>query len=445
MASVFAMSRKELDRAEVLLRVRERRMSKRKAAEVLGLSERQLYRLYEAYVDQGPVGLRSRRRGKASNRTLPDEVREHAKRLVRERYADFGPKLACEKLVELHDLRVSVETLRKWMIADGVWTPRSLRAKRVHQPRHRRSCLGELVQIDGSDHEWFEDRGPRCTLLVYIDDATSRLNELRFAESESTFDYFAATRGYLQRHGKPIAFYSDKASIFRIAKRDTAKGPNVTQFARALSELNIDIICANSSQAKGRVERANKTLQDRLVKELRLQGVSTMQEGNRFLPTFMADFNRRFGRAPQSSHDAHRPLNPLDDLDEIFTWQEERKITESLTVHYKRVLYLLEPGPDTAGLRRNRCQVYEYADGRIVIKHDGRALAYRPFDKNPHVHQSDIVANKHLGAVLAFIQKEQVQRDQKRLASKSLTKRQKQRILDGATQQLPDISTLHGT
>ena len=145
------------------------------------------------------------------------------------------------------------------------------------------------------------------------------------------------------------------------------------------------------------MERANNTMQDRLVKELRLQGISTLPEGNRHLPTlptFMVDFNRPFGRPPKSDHDAHRPLNPLDDLDEIFTWQEERKITESLTVHYKRVLYLLEPGPDTAALRRNRCQVYEHADGRIVIKHDGRALAFQPSDKNPHVHQSEVVADK---------------------------------------------------
>jgi hypothetical protein len=430
MASVFAMSGRELDRAEVMLRVRERRMTKRKAAEVLGLGERQLYRLYDAYVRHGPPGLISGLRGRPSNRALPDALREAARSLVRDRYSDFGPLLACEKLAELHDVHVSIETLRKWMIDDGLWTPRLQRDKRVHQPRHRRACLGELVQIDGSDHEWFEDRGPRCTLLVFIDDATSRLMELRFAEAESTFDYFAATRRYLGRHGKPVAFYSDKASIFRVAKQDAAKGPTVTQFARALSELNIDIICANSSQAKGRVERANQTLQDRLVKELRLQDISKMDDGNRYLPTFIEDFNRRFARPPRDDHDSHRPMNPADNIEETFTWQEDRKVTDSLTVHYKRVLYLLEPGPDTTPLRRNQCRVYEHEDGRIVIKHDGRAIPFHPFDKNPHVPQSEVVSNKRLGAVLAFIQQQQDERDQERLASKSLTKRQKQRILD---------------
>jgi hypothetical protein len=428
MAKVFAMSARELNRAEVMLRVRDKRMKKRKAAELLGLSERQFRRLYKRYVSLGPPGLVSRKRGRTSNRKLPEALKAHARSIVIERYRDFGPTLACEKLRELHEVSVSVETLRQWMIEDGLWVPRSQRGKRVHQPRNRRECLGELVQIDGSDHEWFEKRGPRCTLLVYIDDATSKLVELRFAESESTFDYFAATRSHLGRHGKPVAYYSDKASIFRIANQDAMKGPNATQFARALSELNIDIICANSSQAKGRVERANQTLQDRLVKELRLRGISSIEEGNAFLPGFMEDFNRRFAREPKNPHNAHRPLTPLDDLDDIFTLKEERKVSESLTLHYKNVLYLLEPSPETSALRRNRCLVCERDDGTVVIKHEGREVAYRLLDKRPHVHQSEVVSNKRLGAVFAFIQEQQQERDAKRLASKTVTRREKQQI-----------------
>ncbi|MBL4689138.1 MAG: ISNCY family transposase [Nannocystaceae bacterium] len=164
---------------------------------------------------------------------------------------------------------MSRETLRKWLIEAEIWLPRKLR-RRVHQPRNRRECYGELVQIDGSDHRWFEDRGPRCTLLVYIDDATSELMELHFCVSESAFSYFESTKSYLRRHGKPVAFYSDKASVFRVSEKKNqtfVKAP-LTQFGRAMSDLNIDIICANTSQAKGRVERANLTLQDRLVKEL---------------------------------------------------------------------------------------------------------------------------------------------------------------------------------
>ena len=278
------MSSKELDRLAIIRRVVEGRLTQAKAGEFMGLSERQLRRLCAAFEERGPAGLVSGKRGQLSNRRLPDELRAQAVEIVRERYADFGPTLACEKLLEQHALRVSKETLRAWLIGAGVWIPRRERTRTAHQPRHRRECLGELVQIDGCEHAWFEERGPGCTLLVYVDDATSRLMELRFVKSESAFDYFASTSGYLQRHGKPVAFYSDKHSIFRVNHEgSTGRARGVTQFGRALTELNIEIICANSPQAKGRVERMNKTLQDRLVKELRLRAVSTMEAGNAFL------------------------------------------------------------------------------------------------------------------------------------------------------------------
>ena len=201
--------------------------------------------------------------------------------LIRERYHDFGPTLAREKLIELHQITVGKETLRQWMTEAGIWTSRRERKQRIYQPRARRDCLGELVQIDGSHHWWFENRGPKCALLVYIDDATGKLLHLRFAPSENTFDYLQATKTYLEEWGKPIAFYSDKHGVFRsthASEKDRTTG--LTQFGRALYELNIDIICANTPQAKGRVERANRTLQDRLVKELRLRGISTLDDAN---------------------------------------------------------------------------------------------------------------------------------------------------------------------
>jgi transposase len=429
-ARTWTMSAKELDRLEVLGRVIERRLTQRQAAEQLGLSLRQVERLCRALRADGAGGLVSRKRGRPSNRKLPEAVCEHALGLVRARYADFGPTLACEKLTEQHGVVVSRETLRRWMIDAGVWVPRSQRPRRAHQPRHRRSCLGELVQIDGCDHDWFEDRGSRCTLLVYVDDATSRLQELRFVASESAFDYFASTRAYLERYGKPVAFYSDKASIFRVSNSQARQTAGITQFSRALSELNIDIVCANSPQAKGRVERAHLTLQDRLVKELRLRGISTPEAGNAYLPEFQADYNARFGREPASAHDAHRPVRDDEDLARIFTWQEHRKLTRNLTLHYKRVLYLVEPGPDTLRLAGETCRVHEAADGGIEIFHAGRLLPSRAlFDKNPHVSQGAIVANKRLGAVLAKIQADQQERDRQRLSRGSkLTLRQKERI-----------------
>ncbi len=423
------MSAKELDRLEVLGRVVERRLTQRQAAEQLGLSERQVRRLCRALRRQGAAGLVSRKRGRPSNRRLPAVVREQAVALVRERYADFGPTLAGEKLAAQHGVAVSTETLRQWMIGADLWVPRAQRPRRAHQPRHRRSCLGELVQIDGCEHAWFEDRGPKRTLLAYVDDATSRLQELRFAASESAFDYFAATRAYLERYGKPVAFYSDKASIFRVSAPEARSTAGITQFGRALSELNIDILCANTPQAKGRVERAHLTLQDRLVKELRLRGISTPEAGNAYLPEFRADYNERFGREPGSPHDAHRPVRDDEDLDRIFTWQEERKLSRNLTLHYKRVIYLVEPGPETLRLAGKCCRVHEYEDGRIEISHAGQPLPCRVFaDPEPCVRQADIVANKRLGAVLAQIQRDQQERDRQRLASRNLTLRQKERI-----------------
>src|SRR5436309_3277988 len=268
----LTLSMKELDRLQVLTRIAERRLTRRCAAGLLQIGERQVRRLYRAFVQDGAAGLVSRRRGRPSPRRLPAATQERALALIRERYADFGPTFAHQKLTEEHALVLSVETLRGWMSAAGLWVPRAQRARRSYPPRERRACLGELVQLDGSEHAWFEDRGPRCTLLVYVDDATSRLMELCFADTESTFDYFYATRRYLERHGKPMAFYSDRLSVFHVQARDRAQGgPGLSQFGRALRDLNIDSLCANSPQAKGRVERANGTLQDRLVKELRLR------------------------------------------------------------------------------------------------------------------------------------------------------------------------------
>jgi transposase len=428
-AGTVTMSAKELDRLEVLGRVVERRLTQRRAAEQLGLSARQVRRLCRALGRQGAAGLVSRKRGRPSNRKLPPAVREHAVGLVRARYADFGPTLARGKLGEHHGVAVSTETLRQWMIDAGLWVPRSQRPRRAHQPRLRRSGLGELIQIDGCEHGWFEDRGPKCTLLVYVDDATSRLMELRFVASESAFDYFASTRAYLERYGKPVALYSDKASIFRVTASEAKKRPGITQFGRALSELNIDILCANTPQAKGRVERAHLTLQDRLVKELRLHGISTPEAGNAYLPEFRADYNQRFGREPRSPHDVHRPLRDDEDLERIFTWQEERKLSKNLTFHYKRVTYLVEPSPETLALAGERCRVHEHEDGRIEVRHAGQLLPCRVFvDPEPRVRQADIVANKRLGAVLAQVQKDQQERDRQRLASRNLTLREKERI-----------------
>ncbi len=295
---LVTMSDKELHRINVIQSVVEKRMRRRDAAHQLALTERQTQRLLKRYRQSGPLGMNNQSRGRTGNRLLPASLTGQALNIIRERYADFGPTLAREKLAENHGIVLGKETLRRLMIKTGLWVPRKQRAPKIQQPRYRRACCGELIQIDGCDHHWFENRAPACTALVYVDDATSRLMQLRFVKSESTFTYFEATRGYLEKHGKPLALYSDKASVFRINNKNATGGDGFTQFGRAMHELNIQTICANTSSAKGRVERAHLTLQDRLVKELRLRGISSVDAANDFADEFMADYNRRFGKAP---------------------------------------------------------------------------------------------------------------------------------------------------
>lgn len=292
---LVTMSDKELSRINVIQSVVEKRMRRRDAAHQLALTERQTQRLMNRFRESGAAGLANLRRGRPGNHRLPESLKLRVLSLLHDHYSDFGPTLAAEKLRERHNITVSVETLRKWMTADGIWVPYSRRRPRVHQPRYRRDCLGELVQIDGSPHDWFEGRAPKCCLLVFIDDATGRLMHLRFGETESAFDYMMATREYLEQHGKPLAFYSDKHGIFRVNNGGSTT-TGVTQFGRVLSELGIELICANSPQTKGRVERANQTLQDRLIKEMRLEGINSIEAANAWLDTFIADFNRRFAR-----------------------------------------------------------------------------------------------------------------------------------------------------
>ena len=372
-----------------------------------GSGRRQIFRLRRAFVADGPSALASRKRGRPSNRQRGETFRRTVLALVREQYPDFGPTLATEKLAERHGLKIGVETLRQWMMAEGLWIDRHHRLPSPHQPRRRRECLGELVQIDGSEHAWFEDRAPTCTLLAFVDDATSRLMHLRFVASESAFDYFRSTRAYIEAHGKPVAFYSDKHSVFRVNNKDAVGGDGMTQFSRALSELNIDIICANSPQAKGRVERAFGTLQDRLVKELRLAGISSITAANDWLPGFIADHNARFGRTPVNPKDLHRKLMPQEDLDEILVWREERMVTHNLTLHYDRMMIILDPTPLARRLARKKVEVVNYPDGRFSVRFDGTKLPFRTFDKIQTIEPGAIVENKRLGAALTLVKEQQ--------------------------------------
>lgn len=411
---LITASMRELERVKVIAAVVEGRLRCFQAAERLQLGERQISRLCRRYEACGPAGLVSGKRGRPSNRELPVDLRARAMALVRERYADFGPTLACEKLHECHGLVLSKETVRRWMRDAGLWIPRAQRPPKVYQPRARRACFGELVQIDGSDHRWFEDRAPACTLLVYVDDATSRLVALHFTATESTFSYFEATRAYLERYGKPVAFYSDRASVFHCKGHTATPGKGVTHFGRAMYELNIDTFCANSSPAKGRVERAHLTLQDRLVKELRLRGISTVLDANAYAPAFIAAYNARFAKPPRSAFDAHRPLRDDEDLDQLMTWREPRRVTKALTVQYDRVIYLLEDTPANRKLIHRYIDAWEYPDGRIELRADGLALPCVPYDRLSEIDQGAVVEHKRLGHALQVAQALQAQRDDRR-------------------------------
>jgi transposase len=406
---LIVMSERDLQRIEVLSKVTEGRTTIASAAHVLALSTRQVRRLLDVFEEVGATAIRHKSRDRPSNNRISDGVRDYVLTLIRERYLDFGPTLAAEKLVENHGVAISRETLRKWMTQAGIWLSRKQR-RTFHQPRLRREAYGELVQIDGSEHRWFEDRNDPCSLLVFIDDATGKLMQLRFVRSESAFTYFEALEIYLKDHGAPVAFYSDKHSVFRVARKDAKGGQGMTQFGRALCELNIEILCANSSQAKGRVERMNRTLQDRLVKDLRLAGVSSMEDGNAFLPGFMKRHNARFAVTPARSGDLHRPLNIASDpLRDVPCKREQRYVGAQLTFSYERQRIMLEENDVTRGLAGRYVETYAFPDGRLDVRWKGHTLPYRVFDKDQRVTHAAITENKHLRDVLAYIKVRQDQ------------------------------------
>ena len=395
---LLQMSTKELDRLEVMQKLEERRMCQKEAARILGLSVRQVKRLLKSYRHDGAQGLVSKRRGRTSNNRLSEETRKKVLGLLQSKYEGFGPTLACEKLVELDGLQISDESVRQLMIVEGLWKPRKARKVVVHQMRERRACYGELVQIDGSPHDWFEGRAPTCSLLVFIDDATGKLGQLSFVKSESFFSYSQAAREYFERQGKPVAFYSDKHGIFRVNQPASGKTEALTQFGRAMQQLDIQIICAHTPQAKGRVERVNQTLQDRLPKELRLRGISSWEAGNAFLPEFMADFNQRFAVQPRSDHNAHRPLIDQDDLDQILTWQETRTLSKNLTLQFHKIVYQIQTHRPTYAMRHATVTICLDAHGDVTIRYKGKALDYTIFHKQSK--QASIVNTKQIDQAL---------------------------------------------
>jgi len=380
----LVMSASERDRAHVVRQVIEHRLSQREASERLGVSVRQVKRLVRSWRRQGDAGLVSRQRGRASHNRLPETLRAQVLALLRDKYSDFGPTLAAEKLLELDGVKVSRETIRQMQVASGLWKPKRRRVRRVFQLRDRRPRFGELIQIDGSPHDWFEGRGPRCTLIVFIDDATSRLTALRFVPVESTRAYLETLRCHVLEHGCPLAFYSDRHGIFRVNAKDAQSGDGKTEFGRVAARLRIEPIHALTPQAKGRVERANQTLQDRLVKEMRLQNVCSIEAANTFAPVFIAFWNGRFAVKPSDETSAHRPWTDTPKaLEDALARHEERVLSKALTFSSAGTKYCVKTtGPGTA-LRGAKVMLRHFVGGGMSVHYKDRLLQVTAYGTYP--------------------------------------------------------------
>ena len=383
------MGMKERDRLHIIRNVREGRTTQGEAARLLGRSVRQVGRLCARVRDKGERSLVHGLRGRLSNHRLDEELLGQAlSALHQPLWEGFGPVFAREKLEELCGIELGKTTVRKLMIRTGLWQA-CRRGKRHRSWRERRPCVGMMVQLDGSPHDWLEGRGPRCTLIIYIDDANSHVHYGEFVDEEATLTLMHTTKAYLLQEGRPSEFYVDKDSIYNINRPANAeeqlsgKDP-ITQFTRAMGELGIQVILAGSPQAKGRVERGFLTHQDRLVKELRLAGISTMKEANKFLrEVYIPKHNRSYAVEPAQPVNVHKPLLPSHDLDAILSIQEDRQVHNDSVVRYDNRFLLLAKGH---GLRpKTKVVVQERLDGTLRIARQGRYFEFKQVSARPYV------------------------------------------------------------
>jgi len=375
--TLVQMSQVELERKRLLDRILDRLLPQKDAASQMGLSTRHVRRLLWRYRERGAAGLVSQRRGKPSNRKLPEALKNRVLELVGERYPDFGPTLANEKLDEVHRIEISVETLRLWMIEAKLWHGKVRRRAKPHPMRERRPRFGELVQIDGSPHDWFEGRAPSCTLILFVDDASNRVLAAAFVPVEETEAYMTILRRYIKKHGRPVALYADKHSIFYISDKEKLEEGELTQFGRVVKTLDIELIAAHSPQAKGRVERMFQVFQDRVIKEMRLAGVSSIDQGNAFLIHYLPVYNRRFAKRPRHHENAHRPvLHSPQDLDLIFSIHHQRILSKNLSLQFKKVLYNIQVEGIGYALRGAKVTVCEGFNGNITLLRNGKPLPY---------------------------------------------------------------------
>ncbi len=387
------MSEKELKRKTWIDKAIDRRITQRGVADFLGISERQVRRLISRYREKGDMGLVSGSREKPGNRRLKAEIAEKVRQFICEpRMAGFGPTLLREKLLEMEGIPISKETLRQMLIAEGLHVTKVKKPKAIHPPRERRERRGELVQMDGSYHAWLEERGPKGCLLLFVDDASSAILAGELVQTESYFSYGDLCKRYFREVGVPVTFYSDRFSVFRDNHTGPLRKESITQFQRALETCGVDLICANSPQAKGRVERANKTCQDRLVKELRLRNICTYAEANAYLPEFIRDYNRRFAISPASREEDHVAIQPDLDLDFIFSIHDVRTLTKDLFIQYRGNKYRVLTKRQPVYLAKREVLVTENRAGLVSAWLDGKPLEIVIIDK--YSKPAAVVTNK---------------------------------------------------
>jgi len=379
---IIRMSSRELERLHIVHKVIDHEITQKRASSMLALSERQVRRLVKSVRESGDGGIIHRGRGRPSNRRHPEPVRQQVLGLCRRKYRDFGSTFASEKLLEDDGLKVNRETLRQWRLAAGLLEPKG--KKRPHRHwRKRKNCYGEMVQMDGSHHAWLEDRGPELVLMGYIDDATGEVYG-QFHEYEGTEPAMASFKGYVRKNGLPVSVYFDRHTTYRSPRRLTAEEElagvvqPLSEFERALTELGVRVIHAYSPQAKGRIERLFGTFQDRLVKEMRLGGISTKDEANAFLRKYLPVYNRRFSVVPANPTDVHRRLGKGFNLDRYLCLKADRTVRNDNTIAYKGDLYQLKEKP----LSR-KVTVEERLNGSLFIRCGERLLTYRKITERP--------------------------------------------------------------
>lgn len=381
MEDIVVMRNKEAKRIHIIEQVIEKQLTQEQAAEHLELSDRQIRRLKKRLNEEGARGLCHRSRGKPSNRRTDEKTKQEVLRIYQKEYAGFGPTLAAEKLSERNGIPLSDETLRLWLKAAEIAYPS--RKKRPHRRwRERREQLGALSQMDGSRHDWLEGRGPQCVLMAYIDDATSRVYA-RFYEYEGTYPAMDSFRRYIRKYGVPLGIYFDKHTTYKSPSKQSEEEQRLdiqpmSQFQRSLVELAVEVIHANSPQAKGRIERLFRTFQDRVIKEMRLEKIASIEEANRFLEKYLPIYNKRFEVAPQKPEDLHRTAPPARELDRILCIKSERVLRKDWTLSYEGKLYQIQEN-----IRAEKICIEERLDGSLHLSHRGKSLRYTEILNRP--------------------------------------------------------------